>query len=80
MRVPHISPDNVLGLAEKVFGLQKEVLGQLLDRESLQKSGQLQQEKGTAKLEALQAQIKAQAQRAKVKSLDKAQQKAADAS
>jgi len=80
MRVPHISPDNVIGLADKIFGLQKEVIGQLLDRETLQKSGQLQQEKGTAKLEALQAEIKAETQKAKVKTLDKAQQKAADAS
>lgn len=80
MRVPHISPDNLLGLVDKIFGLQKEIIGRLFDNERLQKSGQLQQEKGTAKLEALQAEIKAEAQNAKVETLDKAQQKAAQAS
>jgi len=80
MRVPHISPDNLLGLVDKIFGLQKEIIGRLFDNERLQKSGQLQQEKGTAKLEALQAEIKAEAQNAKIETLDKAQQKAAEAS
>lgn len=77
MRVPHINPDNVLGLADKIVGLLKEVIGQLFDQEAMQKSGKLQQAQGTAKLEALQAEIKADAQNAKVKSLDEAQEKAA---
>lgn len=79
MRVPHISPGNTIGFVDKVVGLVREVLGELFDRESLKESGRLQQEKGSAKLDALQAEVKAEAHNAKVKTLDQAQAKAAQA-
>ena len=80
MRIPHISPGNAIGLADKGIGFAKELFGELFDRESMKKSGQLQQEKGSARLSALKAELTAETQNAKVQSLDKAQQKAADAS
>lgn len=77
MRVPHISPGNTVGFVDKVVGLLREVLGDLFDREGLKESGRLQQEKGSARLDALQAEVKAEASNAKVKTLDNAQEKAA---
>lgn len=61
-------------------GLAREMLGEFFDRATLKESGRLQQEKGSAKLDALQAEVKAETGNAKVKALDKAQQKAAAAS
>jgi uncharacterized protein YjbJ (UPF0337 family) len=80
MRVPHISPGNTVGFVDKIVGLLREVLGDLFDRESLKEAGRLQQEKGSAKLDALQAEVKAEASNAKVTSLEKAEAKAAVAS
>jgi len=80
MRLPHISPKNATGLLDKIFGLAKEMLGELFDRATLKESGRLQQEKGSAKLDALQAEVKAETENAKVEALDKAEQKAAAAS
>jgi len=69
------NPANATGILDKVIGLNKEIAGELFDRETLKKSGQLQQEKGAAKLSALQAEAKAETENAKAKSLHKAQQK-----
>jgi len=80
MRIPHISPSNAMGLADKGIGFVKELFGELFDRESMKKSGQLQQEKGSARLGALKAELTAETQNAKVASLEEAQEKAADAS
>jgi uncharacterized protein YjbJ (UPF0337 family) len=80
MRVPHISPANAIGIVDKVVGLLREVLGELFNRPTLKESGRLQQEKGSAKLDQLHAEVTAETHKAKVKTLDKAQQKAADAS
>lgn len=59
--IPSISPGNVRGLADKVIGLGKEVVGTLLDDSRLKESGQLQQESGSERLKAVQEQLKAQA-------------------
>lgn len=69
-----------MGLADKGIGFAKELFGELFDRESMKKSGQLQQEKGSARLSALKAELTAETENAKVASLEEAQQKAADAS
>jgi uncharacterized protein YjbJ (UPF0337 family) len=68
------------GLFDKVVGLAREMLGEFFDRATLKESGRLQQEKGSAKLDALQAEVKAEVGNAKVEALDKAQQKAAASS
>jgi uncharacterized protein YjbJ (UPF0337 family) len=80
MRVPYISPGNALGIVDKVVGLLREVLGELFDRPPLKESGRLQQEKGSAKLDQLQAEVTAETHKAKVRTLDKAQEKAAKTS
>ncbi len=72
MRVPHIKAGTMMGFVDKVVGLGREIAGELSDREALKKSGRLQQEKGSARLDALQSEIKADAQNAKVKTLGKA--------
>jgi uncharacterized protein YjbJ (UPF0337 family) len=74
------NPGHATGILDKVIGLNKEIVGELFDREALKKAGQLQQEKGAAKLSALQAEAKADTAKAKAKSLDEAQQKADSAS
>lgn len=79
MATLNLNPSHFSGLSDKIVGLNKELLGQLLGREQLRKSGQLQQDKGTAKLEALQAEAKADAHNAKASSIDKAQKKVDDA-
>ena len=79
MRVPHISAGNTVGFVDKIVGLVREMGGELLDREPLKEAGRLQQEKGSARLDALQAEVKAETQNAKVKTLGKAQAKAAEA-
>lgn len=80
MRVPHVSPGNALGFVDKVVGLLRELTGELFDRPTLKESGRLQQEKGSAKLDQLQAEVSAETHKAKVRTLDKAQQKAESAS
>jgi len=75
MRV-RFNPGHATGIVDKVIGLNKEIVGELFDRDTLKKSGQLQQEKGAAKLSALQAEAKAETEKAKAQSLDKAQKKA----
>lgn len=76
MRLPRITPGHATGILDKVVGLNKEIAGELLDKAELKKAGQLQQEKGTAKLSALQAETKVQTEKAKVDTLKKAQKKA----
>ena len=60
MRIPHISPKNASGLFDKVLGLGREVAGTLFDNGSVKKAGQIQQEKGTEKLKAVESELDAQ--------------------
>ena len=75
MRLPRLTAGHATGIFDKVVGLNREIFGELFDNTELKKAGQLQQEKGTAKLSALQAETKAETQKAKVESLDKAEKK-----
>jgi hypothetical protein len=75
-----LNPSHATGIFDKVVGLNKEIAGELFDRSSLREAGQLQQEKGSAKLSALRAEATAEAEKAKAKSLKKAQEKVEDAS
>jgi uncharacterized protein YjbJ (UPF0337 family) len=79
MTTLNLTPSHLSGLVDKVVGINKEIVGQFLGREQLKKSGQLQQEKGSAKLEALSAEAKADTQNAKAKSIGKAQEKVDEA-
>jgi uncharacterized protein YjbJ (UPF0337 family) len=53
------------GLADKAFGLSKELLGSVLGNERLAEEGESQQERATHELKALRADVKAEAERAK---------------
>ncbi len=57
MQIPRIDPKNAVGLSDKIVGLGKEILGTLTSQDSLRKAGQVQQEKGTERLKAVQAQF-----------------------
>ncbi len=59
MQIPRIDPRNVSGLIDKAVGLGKEVAGTLTGQDRLRRAGQVQQEKGTERLKAVQAQLRA---------------------
>jgi uncharacterized protein YjbJ (UPF0337 family) len=60
-----------LGLTDKAVGLTKEAWGTVLNRSSLSDAGKAQQDKGTARLEAVQHEVKADAKRAKATAQEK---------
>ena len=70
MRIPRIDPKDATGLIDKVVGLGKEVVGEVFDEQRLIEAGEAQQAKGTEKLKAIREQAKADAHKAKAKSLD----------
>jgi uncharacterized protein YjbJ (UPF0337 family) len=76
MQIPRIDPSNVLGLADKVVGLGKEILGSVTGRERLQKAGQVQQDKGTERLKAVRAEVEAKSHQAKARTAGQAQKRA----
>ena len=76
MQIPRIDPTNVLGLADKVVGLGKEILGAVTGRERLQKAGQVQQDKGTERLKAVRAELEAKSHQAKARAAGQAQKRA----
>jgi uncharacterized protein YjbJ (UPF0337 family) len=77
--IPRIDPKDISGLADKVIGLGKEVVGELLDQNSLIEAGEAQQAKGTEKLKALREQAKAESHNAKAEALEKKQRSAQQA-
>jgi uncharacterized protein YjbJ (UPF0337 family) len=76
MQIPRIDPKNVAGLLDKVIGLGKEIVGSLTNQERLTKAGQIQQEKGTERLEAIKSQLQADAHQTKAKTAEQAQKSA----
>ncbi|MBV9097694.1 MAG: hypothetical protein JO079_06530 [Frankiaceae bacterium] len=79
MRIPRIDPKDATGLYDKVVGLGKEVVGEVLDQQRLIEAGEAQQAKGTEKLKAIREQAKADAHKAKASTYEqreKAAQKA----
>lgn len=65
MRIPRIDPQDATGLFDKVIGLGKEIVGEVIDDERMISAGEAQQDKGTEKLKAIRQQAKADAHRAK---------------
>ena len=70
MRIPRIDPKDATGLFDKVIGLGKEVVGEVFDENRLIEAGEAQQAKGTEKLKAIREQAKADAHKAKARTLD----------
>jgi uncharacterized protein YjbJ (UPF0337 family) len=70
MRIPRIDPKDATGLFDKVVGLGKEVVGEVFDEQRLVDAGEAQQARGTEKLKAIREQTKADAHKAKARTLD----------
>ena len=76
MRIPRIDPGNALGLVDKVVGLGKEIAGSLTGQDRLRKAGQVQQDKGTERLKAVQAEARADTHEAKEAAAERGQRSA----
>ncbi|MDP9091807.1 MAG: hypothetical protein M3N95_02405 [Actinomycetota bacterium] len=76
MQIPRIDPRNALGLVDKVVGLGKEIAGTAIGQDRLRKAGQVQQEKGTERLEAVRAEVRADTHAVKASAADQAQKRA----
>ena len=76
MQIPRIDPKNAAGLADKIIGLGKEIVGTLTSQDRLTKAGQVQQEKGTERLKAIQAQLQSETHDAKAQAAGRAQKSA----
>ncbi|HEV7203279.1 MAG TPA: hypothetical protein VGN18_01645 [Jatrophihabitans sp.] len=76
MQIPRIDPKNALGLVDKIVGLGKEIIGTITDQDRLKKAGQIQQDKGTERLKAVQAQFEADAHESKAAAAGRAQKSA----
>jgi uncharacterized protein YjbJ (UPF0337 family) len=76
MQIPRIDPKNAFGLADKVIGLGKEVIGTVTNRDRLTRAGQVQQEKGTERLKAVQAEAEAKAHQTKAAAAGQTQRSA----
>lgn len=76
MQVPRIDPKNAIGLVDKIVGLGKEIFGTATGQDRLKQAGQVQQEKGTERIKALQSELEADAHQTKAKAADKAQRSA----
>ncbi len=70
MRIPRVDPKDATGLLDKVMGLGKEIAGEVFDQNNLIEAGEAQQAKGTEKLKAIREQTKADAHKAKARSMD----------
>jgi uncharacterized protein YjbJ (UPF0337 family) len=79
VRIPRVDPKDAVGLADKVVGLSKEIIGEVLDQDSLIEAGEAQQAKGSEKLKALREQAKADAHKAKARSFEAKQNAAQQA-
>lgn len=76
MQIPRIDPKNALGLLDKVVGLGKEIVGNITGRDRLAKAGQVQQDKGTERLKAVQAELNADKHETKAAAAERAQKSA----
>ena len=64
MQFRTVDPEKLRGIVDKVFGLTKEIFGEVVGNERWQKEGEAQQAKGTEKLKALREELERQSARA----------------
>ena len=76
LQIPRIDPKNASGLLDKVVGLGKEIAGTFANNDRLRKAGQVQQDKGTERLKAVQAQVEADSHQAKAQAAARTQRTA----
>jgi uncharacterized protein YjbJ (UPF0337 family) len=67
MRIGTIKVDHVRGFADKLVGLNKELIGAVINNDRLQEEGEAQQARGTESLKALRQEAKAEAKEAKAR-------------
>jgi len=67
MRIATIKVDHVRGFVDKLVGLNKELIGAVVDNDRLQEEGEAQQARGTESLKALRQEAKAEAKEAKAR-------------
>lgn len=67
MRITAISREGATALLDKVVGLSKEIVGEVVDNSNWVKSGEAQQDKGTETLKASRDRAKAKAHSAKAR-------------
>jgi len=76
MQFRTIDPEQLRGIADKVFGLAKEVVGEVGGSTNLRREGEAQQAKGSERLKALRKQLEAQVKEAKAEALEQKQKAA----
>ncbi|MGH8862239.1 MAG: hypothetical protein ACRDVG_13600 [Jatrophihabitantaceae bacterium] len=76
MQIPRIDPKNAAGLVDKIVGLGKEIFGTVAGNGRLAKAGQVQQDKGTERLKAVQAEVEARGHQVRATSAGGAQKTA----
>jgi uncharacterized protein YjbJ (UPF0337 family) len=76
VQIPRIDPKNAYGLVDKIVGLGKEIVGTATGQDRLTHAGQVQQEKGTERIKAIQAQVKAEGHESKAGAAGQAQRSA----
>jgi uncharacterized protein YjbJ (UPF0337 family) len=76
LQVPRIDPKNAAGLMDKLVGLGKEIAGTVTSNDRLTKAGQVQQDKGTERLKAIQAEMEARGHQTKAAGAESAQKSA----
>jgi uncharacterized protein YjbJ (UPF0337 family) len=77
MRSPQISREGATAILDKVVGLGKEIVGEVVDNSGLVTSGETQQTKGTETLKAIRERAKASTHTAKAKAHETKQRVAA---
>ena len=78
MRIPQISREGATGILDKVVGLTKEIVGEVIDHTDLVHSGETQQERGSQTLKASREHTKAEAHAAKARVHESRQRSAAN--
>jgi uncharacterized protein YjbJ (UPF0337 family) len=76
MQIGSIDVGKLRFVADKGFGLSKELMGVVVGSDRLQQEGEAQQERATAQLKALRGEIEAQKQEAKASAFEKRQKAA----
>ncbi len=73
MRIGSIDLKKLRGLGDKVVGLNKEVIGTLVNSERLQEAGEAQQAKGSEALKALRKEAEAEGRERKADAFEQRQ-------
>lgn len=76
MQIGNVDVDQLKGLGEKFVGLYKEMAGTVVGNQRLVDEGQAQQDKGSAQLKTLRAEVEAEMARTEASTKEKGQRAA----